>query len=189
MEKLAYLATFVSLIYGLGVANVLAHVASLIKRGRQADWYWIHTLWTLYLLLMMASFWWLLQIWASVPHIGFLSYLSLLLIPSFMFIASDLLFPDRNKEGLVDLKAHFFRIKNPLFLAVFLALVSDEVDSLQKGWQHVVDLGPVYWAFQVFWYTATYVGIRSDSERTQGAIVCLGIGCFLVSAWNALASV
>src|SRR5262245_56239003 len=113
MEKLAHLATFVSLIYGLGVANVLAHIASLIKRGPQADWYWVHTLWTIYLLIMMASFWWLLQNWAAVPHIGFLSYLSLLLIPSLLFIASDLLFPERKAEGLIDLKAHFFRIRKP----------------------------------------------------------------------------
>jgi len=36
MEKLSYLATFISLIYGLGVANLLAHLASLIKRGRES---------------------------------------------------------------------------------------------------------------------------------------------------------
>jgi hypothetical protein len=32
------------LIYGLGVANVLAHVSSLIKRRQLSDWYWVHTL-------------------------------------------------------------------------------------------------------------------------------------------------
>ena len=30
MEKLSYLATFISLIYGLGVANLLAHLAYLV---------------------------------------------------------------------------------------------------------------------------------------------------------------
>jgi|SRR5438045_5936129 len=189
MEKLSYLAGFVSLIYGLGVANVLAHVASLIKRGRQADWYWIHTLWMLYLLQMMASFWWLMQAWAKVPHIGFLNYLSLLLIPSLLFIASDLLFPERGGEGTIDLKAHFFKIKKPLFVIVWLLLLSDEIDTLQKGWTHLVELGPVYWSSQVYWYLATFAGIRSDSERVQGVLVCVGIALFLVTSFNALAFV
>jgi hypothetical protein len=33
MEKLSYLTTFVALIYGLGIANVLAHLSLLLKRG------------------------------------------------------------------------------------------------------------------------------------------------------------
>ena len=55
MEKLAHLTAFVSLIYGLGVANVLAHVSSLIKRRQASEWYWVHRLWTVQLLVMMAG--------------------------------------------------------------------------------------------------------------------------------------
>ena len=189
MEKLSYLSTFVSLIYGLGVANVLAHVASLIKRGREADWYWVHTLWTFYLLLIMATFWWLLQIWATVPKIGFLNYLSLLLIPSLLFVASDLLFPERGGEGPVDLKAHFFRVKTPLFLLLFGVALADQIDTLQKGWAHLIELGPVYWGAQVYWYVATVLGIRSRNEFVQAAIVLLGVTIFMVTTINALASV
>jgi hypothetical protein len=189
VEKLSYLSTFVSLIYGLGVANVLAHVAALIKRGRQADWYWVHTLWTFYLLLMMATFWWLLQNWANVPKIGFVNYLSLLLIPSFLFIASDLLFPERGGEGTVDLKAHFFRIKKPLFLIMLGVLVSDQIDTVQKGWAHVIELGPLYWSTQVYWYVVTVVGIRSRNEAVQGAIVVFGVAIFVATTINALAFV
>ena len=189
MERLGYLSTFVSLIYGLGVANALAHIASLIKRGREADWYWVHTLWTFYLLLVMATFWWLLQSWATVPRIGYLNYLSLLLIPSLLFIASDLLFPERGGEGTVDLKAHFFRIKRPLLLIMFLVLVADEIDTVQKGWDHVVELGPIYWFSQVYWYVATAVGMRSDRELVHGAIVVTGVTIFVVTSLNSLAAV
>src|SRR5688500_15747225 len=141
MEKLAFLATFVSLIYGLAVANVLAHVASLVKRGRGADWYWIHTLWSVHLLVLLAGDWWSLQNWAGVPRIGFLVYLSLLLKPSLLFIASDLLFPERG-GGVVDLKEHFFAVKRAFFLALIAFVVADQVDTLLKGWEHVVELGP-----------------------------------------------
>ena len=127
-----HLGAFVALIYGLALANVLAHFATLIKHGRQAGWYWIHTLWAIYLMLMMAGFWWTLQNWAPVPNIAFLSYLSVLLTPSLMFIAADLLFPER-AAGVVDLKAHFFRIKRPLFLVIIavqeLTFAANEIQA------------------------------------------------------------
>lgn len=187
LEKLAHLAAFVSLIYGLGVANVLGHIASLIKRSRRSDWYWIHTLWTLCLLLMMASFWWLLQNWAPVSRISFLSYLSLLLIPSLLYVASDLLFPDRDSEEAIDLRTHFFRIRKPLFLIVLGVLMADELDSLLKGWEHVVALGPYYWGTQVFGYVACLTGFHSHRERTQGVLVSLLLLVFVGGMINALA--
>ena len=108
MEKLSYLTTFVALIYGLGIANVLAHLSLLLKRGRDADWYWVHTLWTLYLILFMATLWWVQLNWGAVRHISYLDYLSLLLMPALVFVASDLLFPERRRDGNIALKVHFF---------------------------------------------------------------------------------
>lgn len=189
VENLSYLATFVSLIYGLAAANVLAHFAQLIKRGRQADWYWVHTVWALYLLLMMASFWWVLQIWASVPRIGYLNYLGMLLIPSLLFVISEILFPERNGETTIDLKAHFFRIKKPMFLLFIGIVLADEIDSLEKGWSHVLALGPYYWGSQLFWIASSVVGIRSGSDRVQGGLVSLSILVFIGGMINALAKV
>lgn len=181
MEKLSYLTTFISLIYGLGVANLLAHIASLIKRGRGADWYWIHTLWCIYLLLLMASFWWTLQSWDEVPHIGYLRYLSLLLCPSILFIASDVLFPERNAHGSVDLRMHFLAVKDRLFLLMIALAAADVLDSALKGWHHLVELGPVYLVTQVYWVTVSIVGIRTRSERTLGVLACMALLALLVS--------
>ena len=189
MEHLAHLSTFVSLIYGLGVANVLAHLASLIKRGRGADWFWVHTLWSAFLLLAMASFWWLLQIWAAVPHIGYFSYLSLLLIPSLLFMMSDVLFPDRAETGAVDLKAHFFRVRRPFFALVLALLVADEIDSLQKGWDHVLGLGAYYWGTQVFWVVGSIACMRSTNVRVQGVYASVTLLLFVGGIVNALAAV
>jgi hypothetical protein len=189
MEKLSYLATFISLIYGLGVANVLAHLSSLIKRGRNADWYWVHTLWAVFLLVLMATMWWVLQNWSAVPHIGYLSYLSMLLAPSQLFITSDLLFPERQAEGLVDLKAHFFRIKRALFVLLLVGVLADELDSLLKGWDHVLALGPPYWASQVVWYAVCITGFRSDDERTQGVLVCVSLAVLVASMHQILGAV
>jgi hypothetical protein len=181
VEKLSYLATFISLIYGLGVANLLAHIASLIKRGREADWYWIHTLWCIYLLLLMASFWWTLQSWDEVPHIGYLQYLSLMLAPSILFIASDVLFPERNPQGTVDLRTHFLAVKDRLFLLMIALALADMLDSSLKGWRHLLELGPVYAVTQAYWICLSIAGIRTRSERTLGVLACMALVALLVS--------
>jgi len=175
MERLSFLATFASLIYGLAVANVLAHFSSLIKRGRDADWYWVHALWSLFLLLEMATFWWVLQNWATVARISYLNYLSMLLGPSLLFVASDLLFPERQAEGRVDLKAHFFRVRRPMFVLLFASVLADELDTVLKGWQHVIDLGPVYWGAQAFWFAVAFTGWRFRNERFQGVLACVSL--------------
>lgn len=189
MDKLAHLSTFVSLIYGLGVANVLAHLARLIKHGSRADWYWVHTLWSLNLLLMMASFWWVLQNWATVPRIGYLNYLTMLLVPCFLLLASDLLFPTPDGTGKVDLNAHFFKVRKPFFLCVIGVVAADELDSLQKGWEHVRALGPYYWGTQPVWWLMCLVGMHSERERVHAALVLLNLLLFAGGMINALAYV
>ena len=126
VEKLSYLTTFVALIYGLGIANVLAHLSTLLKRGKDADWYWVHTLWTLYLILFMATLWWVQLNWGAVRHIAYFQYLSLLLMPALVYVASDLLVsPERQREGTIALKVHFFAIKHRLFLLLLAMLLSE----------------------------------------------------------------
>lgn len=68
-------------------------------------------------------------------------------------------------------------------------LLADELDSIQKGWQHVLDLGPYYWGTQVFWYVACFVGIRSDSERVHGVLASVSFLLFIGGMINALAAV
>jgi hypothetical protein len=189
MERLSFLATFVSLIYGLGVANVLGHLAGLIKRGRDADWFWVHSLWALCLLVMMAGFWWVLQNWGRESSIGFFNYLSLLLTPSLLYVVSDVLFPDRNATGPVDLKAHFFSVRRPFFLLYAGLLFVDELDTVQKGWSHVLALGPVYLSAQVIGYLTAVVGYRSTRVWVQGILVLVTLVFFTTSIANALSAV
>lgn len=68
-------------------------------------------------------------------------------------------------------------------------LVSDEIDTVQKGWQHVIDLGPLYWGSQVFWLTGCLVCARSESERVQGVFAAVSFVLFLGAMYNGLAAV
>jgi hypothetical protein len=185
VEQLAYLATFFSLILGLAVANVLTHLSALVKRGRQADWYLLHTLWALFVLLLMAGEWRIILEWASQPRISFFTYLFLLAKPCVLFLLSDLLFPDRTIPGPVNLKAHYFSIRSrffPLFLAYGYL---DVVDTLLKGVDHFIALGPIYPAMTAATTVASIVAIRSSSERLHYVLLAWSFVIISASFINA----
>lgn len=189
MEKLTYLSTFLSLILGLGVANVLAQLSALVKRGRKTDWYLLHTLWAVFVLLLMAGEWWIIQLWESVPRISFFTYLFLLGKPCLLFLMSDLLFPDRSDTGAVDMKQYFYGIHSRFFVVLALYPVIDLVDTLLKGVEHLLSLGPIYLFVILTTAAAALVASKTRSERIHYVVLVWIYVLVGVSMINALGSV
>lgn len=189
MDKLDYLSTFVSLILGLGVANVLAQLSGLVKRSRAVDWYALHALWGAYLLLAMAAEWWVLLQWGRVGEISFFAYLALLLKPSILFFASDLLFPDGSRADRVVLKEHFFRVHRTLFLVFAAYPAADVLDTLLKGWAHFQSLGPVYPAIMAIAVTMSVAAAFIRDERYHWVYVSVAYLGLFAGVLNALSSV
>lgn len=187
MDKIAYLATFVSLILGLALANVLRQFTAMVKRGRSADWYWIHTAWSVFLFFALASEWWVLLLWEKIEPIGFYDYLAILVKPSLWFIASDLLFPDRRAEATLDLRAHFYQVRRAFFLVLLLYPFADVLDTFLKGWQHFWDLGWIYSACMVGAVAGAVLGAISDDERVHGGLVVSAFVIMIAGMLNALA--
>ena len=189
MEALSYLSTFLSLILGLAVANVLTHISAMVKQGREADWYFLHTMWAVYMLFLMACEWWVIFNWSSVGRIGFWTYLFLLMKPCVLFVASDVLFPNAARQSGLDLKSHFWSVRRRLFSIVALYPALDIIDTTLKGMDHVRELGPTYPIVLALSFLAIFVGIKSQDERVHAAIpVLLFIGVAF-SMSNALSAV
>ena len=183
MTDLAHVATFVSLIYSLGVANVLANVSSLLKRRPLSDWYWVHSLWKLNLLVMMAGFWWVLHAWTPSTRknelLDFLIYLGLLLVPSLLFVASDLLFPERALDHERNLKDHFLDIRKPFFVTLLCTLVAGVLDTWLGASVHVKNPA-VYGGTQVYLFLAFLFGIRYESHRVHAWLVVSSLVAFII---------
>jgi hypothetical protein len=188
MEGLSHLTTFLSLILGLAVANVLAHLSAMVKQGREADWYFLHTMWAVYLLFLMACEWWIIFNWSTVGKIGFWTYLFLLAKPCVLFVASDVLFPGKTIGG-VDLKAHFWSVRRRLLFIVGLYPALDVVDTVLKGMDHVRELGPTYPIVLGVGFLAVLVGIKSEDERIHLAILIFLFVGVALSMSNALSAV
>lgn len=189
MDTLEYLSTFVSLILGLGVANVLAHFSRLVKRRAQVRWYWVHTLWGVLLLVAMATEWWVLLQWRGVERIHFFVYLSFLIKPAVLFFASDLLFPETGESVVLDLRAHYYDVHRPVFLVAALYPLADLLDTLLKGMEHFQSLGPIYPLAMMVGVGGNVIAAVTANRRYHELYVFVGYVGMIGSTTNALLAV
>ena len=185
METLSYLATFLSLILGLAVANVLSRLSAMFKAGRDTDWYYLHTLWAVFLLFLMALEWWVILLWGREGRIGFFVYIFLLAKPCVLSVASDMLFPETIAGRKQDLRAHFWAIRRRYFAVTALYPVLDVVDTLLKGVDHLRELGPIYPTVIILTLIGCYKGFnaaggaRGVGIATTQAVVIGSIAIFV----------
>jgi hypothetical protein len=118
-----------------------------------------------------------------------LAYLTLVVKPSLLFVASDLLYPDRGEGGMLDLRAHFFKVRRPFFVVGLIFPFADMADSLLKGWQHVQDLGWPYFGSMLGAIAAGTAGVLSANERLHAALVVFVLVIMIGGMVSALAYV
>ncbi len=59
----------------------------------------------------------------------FSKFLYTFITPIFFYFATSLIIPQRIEEGEVDLERHFFRIRKPFLLSVFVAMFAQFADG------------------------------------------------------------
>lgn len=165
MSVLFHVTSFIALILGLAIANVLTNVAALFKRRREVRWYWIQTIWVLGLVVAIALEWWVVLNWAKVDRISFPLFLFLLIKPTILFFGSDLLFPEPDSPHALDLKAHYHSVRQ-LMAITSLYVPVDLIDSLLKGMEHFRSLGGDPIAQLVLWLILMAAS-RSANERVH----------------------
>jgi hypothetical protein len=192
MNVLFHVTSFLALILGLAIANVLTNLAGLFKQRDQVRWYWIHSLWVFALIVAIALEWWVVLNWAKVERISFPLFLFLLIKPTILFFGSDLLFPEKESPYATDLKAHFYSVRRLMAVTSFYLPV-DVIDSLLKGVDHFQSLGGAPYAQLVLWLIITAAS-RSTNERVHAfaaisfAIALVWAGFFVVPYLSAVNS-
>ena len=190
MNLYEHVYTFVSLILGLGVANVLANFASLRKAGTAVRWYYLHVAWGALLLVLMALEWWIMLNWVSA-QLTFFHFVFMLIKPSLLFFASAMLFPEAPQQGC-DLRAYFYLNRRGIFLALAFYSLTDFGDSLLKGWEHFLGLGPVYMIANSTITLGAAAAAFSTSEHYHRAffvVVVLLVGAAILSVPVAAGSI
>ncbi len=174
-----HVATFYSLIVGLAVANVLSSAADAAKTEARVRWYWVHTAAAVMLLLLIAQDWWFLLSWERGREITHAVLLFLFARAGVLYFASNLLLPeddDAQEDGVVDLRAHFLRVRRRFFLSLAVFAVLDIADTLLKGPERLQSLGPVYPIYAVAPVLLMLTGAYARSERVPALVICATLG-------------
>jgi hypothetical protein len=143
MDAFSYLSIVPSIIIALGITRLLTGIGRILENRDWVKVYSVHLLWALNVLLFMVLNWWVLFRWETQQEWTFFLFFFLLLTPTISFLLSVILFPDPFRKKM-DFKQNFYEDKRWFFtLAAFLPLL-DFVDTLLKGFPHLVAQGPFY---------------------------------------------
>jgi hypothetical protein len=118
MSQIEYLIPLVSIIIGLGLADLVRSLRELIHPGRPVRWHWLPLIWTGFLFLMILRLWWTsfsaLQQAAYGDVLAFLPYLLVFLG---LYLACTFALPDlgpvdhgpsEETADTLDLEAFYF---------------------------------------------------------------------------------
>jgi len=106
----------VSMILALCLGHLLRSASFLAKTDRGVNYYLPFVLWSIVLLLSVINHWWSLWDLRDVDW-NYASFVYILMAPVLATFATGLLSPIQSKQGPIDLRAHYSRIRR-LFSAV-----------------------------------------------------------------------
>lgn len=174
MTIFEYIMVMVSIILALALAQLLRAVTELITSTRS---YWVHTIWVITLVLMVVQFWWAYWDFNSIQTWSFGIYLSILLLPTLVFLMAYLLVPAQRAED-TDWKAHFRGISRWFFgMLIVLTLGGTFLSAIYLG----TPLTHPYRAFQLVFLGLAITGLFLRSDIGQGAVAVSFLSFFLIS--------
>lgn len=108
MSYFEFILIMLSIIVGLGIAELLTNVARQIKTGKACKGYWVQSLVVATILIALFQQWWESWDLQQVDNWTFPIVLMMMMPSIGLFIIAHLLFPEKIENA--DLKNHYFSI-------------------------------------------------------------------------------
>lgn len=180
MSEFEYVAVLVSLVLGLGIANVLTGIGRMINLRNDFEIDIVHLLWSLALFVVMVLNWWVFFQNREWTDWTFEYFLSIIIWAVTFYLMSVLLFPT-DRTGDQDYGKIFLR-NRAWFLALFIA--SNLMDIVVTALRSQLFDPPVYLPFVLHFVALGAVGLLV-SARTYHIVFAAYV--FLVSlTWSFL---
>ncbi len=93
MDPFSYLSVLISIILALGMTRVLAGVGEMLPARWRRRLYWVHAVWVVNLFLYLVVAWWIFYRWRNQQPWTFFLFIFVLISPTFLYLASIVLFP------------------------------------------------------------------------------------------------
>jgi hypothetical protein len=161
MTTFEYLAVLISIIVGLGITHLLGGVARFISNPNRYRLYWVHLVWTAYLFLYLAMFWWY-QLWMNtVEEWTSLLYAFLVFCAVVLYLICAIIIPsDFPEDG--DFREYFFSRRRWFFGLLLFWSILDTVDSLIKDHE-------IYPVLLLFFSALKVIGMVTKNAKFHAA--------------------
>ena len=168
MSSFEFLSVLLSVVVGLGMANIFRGVGQLLHVRRSVRFSVVHLAWSVWVFFAMVIFWWTVVFgWKDWPDWNIVLFLFLLTYGLLLFLLSAMLYPSAIPASW-DMFAHFVDMRR-WFFGVYLCFVAAELtDTGLKD--HFVDFALPYALLITSWVlTAAWAWISAD-RRTHTII-------------------
>src|SRR5918993_2096931 len=104
MAVFDYAAVIVSIVLALGMTQLLAGFANVLRHRDRVVIHWPQLAWSVWLFMFHLQIWWAFWNVRTIDSLGYFQFLSHLLWPVTLYLLSTLAWPDFG-EGRIDLAA------------------------------------------------------------------------------------
>ena len=125
MSLFEYLMVLVSIIVGLGIAEILTGIAHQIRYRYASKWYWLHSFGIALVTVALLQSWWELWELRQVAEWVFYSMVLMLISPAALYLIAHLAFPERGQG--TDMRAYYYDQMRPIW---WLAVLSTATSTL-----------------------------------------------------------
>lgn len=108
MTQFEFLSVFISLVLAFGVTDILSNWGEEIRLRNEVRHYWVHSAWSLLLVIVMIQVWWALWLLRDRASWTFFEYLSLILPYLLAAMLAYLLTP-QFENGERDVRVYYYQ--------------------------------------------------------------------------------
>ena len=120
-----YLATFLSLFYGLAIMHALTCISSYIQNYKKISNYWVWWIWAIYLIIVSCALWMsLFERWGNLPNWERYYTVYLTLHSSLIYLLFSIFFDDFNTLKNASLEEQYYKNKKFFFIFLTVAIVA-----------------------------------------------------------------
>ena len=164
----------VSLIVGLGLAELLSNVAKLIRDRHSITFYWVHTLFVAIIFLALLQSWW--EVWwlNSISTWSFVGLIAMLGGPIGLFVIAHLAFPSVSRNS--NLRTYYYsKMSDVFWLALITVILSTSFRPLVFG-DEILNVTNLSSAVLVTIFAVLAI---SKNPRIHGSLAILVLGALL----------
>lgn len=162
MEAFEYLSVLISIILGLALTQLLTGAGRLIRIRDRVAFFTPVAIWMGVLFIIIVQSWWTMFTLRLYDEWTFDRFLVVLLHPMLVYLLVELITPDVEGGGGVDMKANYFRQAPVFFGAMLGLLLASLARPLVLTWRFTPWLD---FAFHAVFIALSIIAIFWRSER------------------------